>query len=73
MRTCLTAAVLTTLVSLAGCGGSSAIDLPPVGIGSGGPPVSIAWGPRLAESGLSAFAGADDEFGGAVAGATASG
>ena len=70
MRSCLTAAVLTALVGLAGCSGSSgssAIDLPPAGSGNGAPPDSIAWGPRLAGSGLSAFAGADDEFGGAVA------
>ncbi len=71
MRTCLTAAVLTAIVGLAGCGGSSALDLPPVGSGNAGPPVSIAWGPRLAESGLSAFAGADDDFRGAVAGGLA--
>ena len=70
MRTCLTAAALTALVGLAGCGGS-ANDLPPVGSGNGGLPDSIAWGPRLAESGLSAFAGADDAFGDAVAGGLA--
>ena len=72
MRTCLTATVLTALIGLAGCGGSNgAIDLPPVGSGTGGLPDSIAWGPRLAESGLSALAGADDEFGSSVAGALA--
>ena len=71
MRTCLTAAVLTAIVGLTGCGGSSALDLPPVGSGNAGPPVSIAWGPRLAESDLSAFAGADDDFRGAVAGGLA--
>lgn len=72
MRTCLTATVLTALIGLAGCGGSNgAIDLPPVGSGTGGLPDSIAWGPRLAESGLSALAGADDEFGDAVAGVLA--
>ena len=71
MRTCLTAVVLTAIVGLTGCGGSSALDLPPVGSGNAGAPVSIAWGPRLAESGLSAFAGADDDFGGAVAGGLA--
>ena len=71
MRTCLTAGVLVALVGLAGCGGSNAIDLHPAGSGNGGPPDSIAWGPRLAESGLSAFAGADDEFGVSVAGALA--
>ena len=69
MRTCLTAGVLSALVGLAGCGGSSgAIDLPPAGGGYGGLPVSIAWGPRLAGSELSAFAGADDAFGAAAAG-----
>ena len=71
MRTCLTAGVLAALVGLAGCGGSNAIDLPPAGSGNGGPPDAIAWGPRLAGSGLSALAGADDEFGGSVAGALA--
>ena len=71
MRTCLTAVVLTAIVGLTGCGGSRALDLPPVGSGNAGPPVSIAWGPRLAESDLSAFAGADDDFGGAVAGGLA--
>ena len=71
MRTCQAAGVLTALVGLAGCGGSNAVDLPPASIGNGGPPTSIEWGPRLAESGLSAFAGADDEFGGAVAGGLA--
>lgn len=60
MRTCLTAGVLVALVGLAGCGGSNAIDLPPAGSGNGGPPDAIAWGPRLADSGLSALAGADD-------------
>ena len=68
MRTCLTAGVLAALVGLAGCGGSDgAIDLPPVGNGNGDPPTSITWGPRLAGSGLSAFTGADDAFGGAMA------
>ena len=72
MRTCLTAGVLAAVVGLAGCGGSNAaIDLPPVGSGNGGLPDAIAWGPRLAESGLSALAGADDEFGGMVADALA--
>ena len=72
MRTCLTAGVLAAVVGLAGCGGSNgAIVPPPVGSGNGGIPDSIAWGPRLAESGLSAFAGADDEFGGSVAGGLA--
>ena len=51
MRTCLTAAMLTTLVGLAGCGGSSAIELPPASSGNGGPPASIAWGSRLAALG----------------------
>ena len=70
MRTCLTAGVLIVLVGLAGCGGSNgAMDPPLVGSGNDGLPASIAWGPRLADSGLSAFAGADDEFGGSVAGA----
>ncbi len=71
MRNVLTAGVLAALVGLAGCGGSNAVDLPPVGNGTSGPPDSIAWGPRLAESNLSAFAGADDEFLGAVAGGLA--
>ena len=72
MRTCLTAGMLTVLVGLAGCGGSSsAFDPPPAGGGNGDLPDSIVWGPRLAESSLSAFAGADDEFGGAVAGGLA--
>ena len=72
MRTCLTAGVLAAVVGLAGCGGSnSAMDLPPVGSGNGGLPDSIAWGPRLAGSGLSALAGADDAFGGSIAGALA--
>ena len=72
MRTCLTAGVLVVLVGLAGCGGSNGAIVPPlVGSGNDGLPTSIAWGPRLAESGLSAFAGADDEFGGSVAGALA--
>ena len=71
MRTCLTVGVLVALVGLAGCGGSNAIDLPPAGSGNGGPPDAIAWGPRLAESGLSALAGADDAFGASVAGALA--
>lgn len=71
MRTCLTAGVLTALVGLAGCsgnGGGPTDPLPPGG-GNGGIPDSIVWGPRLADSGLSAFAGADDEFPNAVAGA----
>ena len=69
MRMCLTAGVLSALVGLAGCGGSNgAIDLPPAGGGYGGLPDAIAWGPRLAESDLSALTGADDEFGAAAAG-----
>ncbi len=63
----MTAGVLAALVGLAGCGGSTTTDLPPVGNGYGGPQDTITWGPRLAESGLSALAGAEDEFGGAVA------
>ena len=71
MRTCLTVGVLVVLVGLTGCGGSNAIDLPRVNGGNDGPPDAIAWGPRLAESGLSALAGADDEFGSSVVGALA--
>ena len=61
------AGVLAALVGLAGCGGSATTDLPPVGNGYGDLQDTITWGPRLAESGLSALAGADDEFGSAVA------
>ena len=67
MRDVMTAAALSALVGLVGCGGSSATDLPPVGGVNGAPQDTITWGPRLAESGLSALVGADDEFGGAVA------
>ena len=73
MRTCLTAGVLSALVGLIGCGGSGGnpTDQLPPGSGNGGVPASIAWGPWLAESSLSPFAGAEDEFGGMVAGAVA--
>ena len=67
MRNVMTAAVLFALVGLAGCGSSGPSKLLPVGNGNYGPQDSIAWGPRLADSGLSALAGADDEFAGAVA------
>ncbi len=67
MRNVTAAAVLSALVGLTACGGSTATDLPPVDGVNGDSLDTITWGPRLAESGLSALAGADDEIGGAVA------
>ena len=67
VRNLMTAAALSALVSLAGCGSGSETDLPPVGGVNDGSQDTITWGPRLAESGLSALAGADDEFGSAIA------
>ncbi len=66
----LTAACLAAAVSAAapGCSDSArdALGEPPDGGGG-----SIAWGPRLGGSGLSALAGAEDEFAPAAAGAVA--
>ena len=60
MRAWLTPGLLIALVALAGCGSGGAVGPPP---GGDDPlPPSIAWGPRLDGSGLSALAGAEDEF-----------
>ena len=72
---------LVALLALSGCGGAAGSGSPdglggtpnPGGTGdtggTGGP--SIAWGPRLDSSGLSAIIGATDDFGADIAGALA--
>ena len=70
MRAWRTVGLLIVLAGLAGCGGGGASGPPPGG-GDGAPPQSIAWGPRLDGSGLSALAGAEDGFGNTGVGAVA--
>ena len=73
-----TALALLALLALSGCGGAAGsgspdrIDGAPNtgGTGDTGGP-SIAWGPRLDSSGLSAVIGATDDFGADIAGALA--
>ena len=55
----------TMLLALGACGGGGGDTAPETG------GVSIAWGPRLAGSGLSALSGGEDEFGAEIADALA--
>ena len=61
------------LLTLAACGGDGGGPAPDTGGTGNGLPdpdgVSIAWGPRLGGSDLSAVSGAEDEFGVEVVGA----